>query len=128
MMDSIVSKFRVDVTKPCYFGGSRDSIIEKSKEQIDQLEAYLENNKFLAGEDLTFVDFILYELIEFLDFLYNKRDFYNKFPKLKAYHDRVHELEHINDYRYYEEHLPFNNTMAKIGFRLENFYGIEDDL
>ena len=38
----------------------------------------------------------------------------------------MHAIERINDYRYYEQKLPFNNKMAKIGYRIENFE--EDDL
>ena len=78
------------------------------------MSKYLEGKDFVTGTQLTFVDFILYELLELIDFIWQP-DAFGKYPTLKAYHDRVHNLPKLKTLKDAEPFLPFNNTQAHVG-------------
>ena len=78
--------------------------------------AYLGNNKFLTGEQATYVDFFFWETIQAIRISYP--DMYTDFPTLQAFHDSFRALsgvkEYFDDENCIEHTYIFNNKVAKI--------------
>jgi glutathione S-transferase len=70
---------------------------------------------YVAGDNITYLDFVLYELSELCNFIFLNNKFFDEFPALRAHHSRVHNLPAIRAYREQQEPLTFNNWMAAIG-------------
>ena len=72
-------------------------------------------NEYIAGEKLTYLDFYMLELCDFVQFLTNG-EFYEENKTIARYVKRVKGLKQLKRYftsdRYLEK--PFNNKVAKI--------------
>ena len=70
---------------------------------------------YIAGAELSFVDFIYFELLELQDFA-TEGKLFTTYPMLKAYSERIKNLPKLKEY--YESDAcmkrPFNNTVAKL--------------
>jgi len=73
---------------------------------LKQLTLWLKDKFFLGGNELTWVDFYGFELMELIDlvwqgkFSHSGQDsaFYKQYPVLRAYHDRIASIERIQRY------------------------------
>ena len=70
----------------------------------------------MAGENVTYVDFVMFELCDLMNWLTNG-DIYNHYPNLKQYFDRVANLPRLKEF--FEDDArcikrPFNNKVARI--------------
>ena len=83
------------------------------KNNVNDLNKFLEKNKFLAGEKLTFADFICAEWCESINDLLEP--IFTQHPNLKRHFDDVCELPAVKKYRTERKTLPYNNKMAKHG-------------
>lgn len=108
---------------PCYTG-ERDKIYKSIQDKLPGIIAFIGENKFLVGNNPTWVDFRFYELIELMSFL--KQDLFSDYPKLLQYQRYVASLPRLSAYLSYEynpnKSLTFNNKSAKInnmGFNSE---------
>ena len=87
------------------------------KNKLSDLNNLLGKNKFLAGEKLSYADFLLAECTESINELLDP--IFEKYPNLKKHFDLVCELPNIKKYRAEREPLPYNNKMAKFGGSVE---------
>lgn len=84
--------------------------------KIKPVSTYLAGKPFLVGEQITYVDFYLFSISKYMEFL-TEGDVYTQFPNLKEHYNRIRELPSMtvyfaNDANY--ESLSFNGKRAKI--------------
>lgn len=87
---------------------------EDVKKHLDMLSKYLGQKKYLLGNDIKYVDFILFDLLDnHMHFLPNVL---KPYQNLADYHKRMMELKGIKDF-YSSNQNPkaFNGPMAKWG-------------
>ena len=54
---------------PCYTSGDRTAITANILEKVKPLVHFLGSKKFLAGENVTYIDFIFFELCDFMNWI-----------------------------------------------------------
>ena len=111
----VIGELKAEISNGCYGAGDRGGIISKTTDGIESVASYLKkyNFLFLAGNDISYVDFIFYEQLELLDFIW-EGNLFNQWPILLTYHQRVHSIKEISEYRSKHANLPFNNKHAKL--------------
>jgi len=87
---------------------------------LQTFEKYLGNKTWLIGDNITLPDFHFAELLDQILLLEPK--IFDKFPKLKAYHQRFFELPAIVAYMKTERFIkyPINNPSAAWGGKLQS--------
>ena len=75
-------------TVPCYTQGDRTSITMNMLEKVKPLVTFLGQKTYLCGENVTYPDFVLFELCDFWDWI-TEGKMYERNPSLKIYHDRI---------------------------------------
>lgn len=80
--------------------------------KLKPFQNFLGKNKFLAGEEVTYVDFVLYELIDVHNVMFPEC---LEKTNLKDYHARVADLPKVKEFMASDKFLkgPINNKMAK---------------
>ncbi|KAK2851302.1 hypothetical protein Q5P01_007578 [Channa striata] len=117
IMENQAMDFRNGFVMMCYtdFDKMKPGYIEKLPGILKQFSHFLGNRKWFAGDKITFVDFIMYELLD------QHRMFHpaclDDFKNLKDLLDRFEALERIAAYMKSNRFLknPVNNKMAKWG-------------
>ena len=97
-----------------YSNPNKEEIAATGMAKIKFVAEYLANKKFLVGT-LTYVDFYLFSLCQYMDFL-SDGAVYTEHPNLLAHFNRLKDLPSMQAYLQSEnnyEHLKFNNKMAK---------------
>ena len=69
MVAGQISDLKGAVTMPCYTTGDRSTISMTLLDKVKPLVAYLGDKQFLTGDDVTYVDFIFFELINFMGWI-----------------------------------------------------------
>jgi len=111
--------FRNGWVRLCYnpeFDSLKETYLSNLDTKLDQFSKFLAKKTWFAGESLTFVDFVMYELIDQHKFL--APSCLKKYPNLEAYQTRFEELPKIAEYMKSTAFMktPLNNKMAKFGF------------
>ncbi|XP_042895702.1 glutathione S-transferase Mu 1 [Parasteatoda tepidariorum] len=89
-------KFFMTVFSPLDFEKTKKEYLEKVPDQLKFISAFLGNRKFLAGDYVTYVDFMAYETFDFNVLL--SQNILDDFPALKAYHERIRNLPELEAY------------------------------
>lgn len=104
-------------TRPCYGGdGNVEPIIEECRPLLAKIVEVMGEGNFIAGNNLTWLDFYFAENVDMLDKLTNGL-FYAEFPKLQAYWERFIYQDGLAEAWADDSKLmkmPFNNRMAKL--------------
>lgn len=108
--------WRKKFTGLCYnpdFDKLKEGYIKDIKATFQQFSDFLGERKFLAGDKITFVDFILFEALD--EHLLFEASLLDAHVNLKEYRSRIEELTSIAAYRKSEKFKahPINNKMAK---------------
>jgi len=117
IMENQLMDFRNGWVRLCYatFDTQKDAYLKSLDATIKQFADFLGTNKWLAGENLTFPDFIFFELLD--QHLLLVGDLLKDHKNLQDYMQHFKDLEPIKAYwasdRY--KKLPINNKMAKFG-------------
>ena len=127
MLCEFVGILKRNTTMPSYTGGAHGDNItckllaEDNYQHVKTLNDWRDKKgfKWLAGNNLTFIDFCFWETLDYLVWLSNGEVF-KQFPNLEAYHKQFLAHEKIaswwsDDVKAMKQ--PFNNAMAKIGGR-----------
>ena len=69
MVAGIVTDLKGAITMPCYTSGDRNAITMNLMEKVKPLVAFLGDKKFLVGDNVTYIDFVFFELIDFMTFI-----------------------------------------------------------
>jgi len=83
------------------------------KNKLNDLNILLGKQKFLAGEKITYPDFVLGEIFESINDLLEP--VFEEYKNLKKHFDSLCELTAIKKYRAERENLPYNAAIAKLG-------------
>ncbi|KAL6083204.1 hypothetical protein STEG23_010544 [Scotinomys teguina] len=118
IMENQIMDFRMQLVRLCYSSDHeslKPQYLEQLPAQLRQFSLFLGKFSWFAGEKLTFVDFLTYDVLD------QNRMFEPKcldeFPNLKAFMCRFEALEKIAAFlqcdRFFK--MPINNRMAKWG-------------
>ena len=103
-------------TRLCYLG-KKDDALQLIADKIPAIVVFMEDKKFLAGDDPVWLDFYWFETIELMLFV-TDGDLFKDFPSLETYHQNVVNLpgllEYLDDPNCPEKTRYFNNKHAKI--------------
>ena len=115
MASGIVGDLKGAVTGPCYMSGDKAAIKAAIDARLPAITKFLGVKNFLAGANVTFVDFIFFELLHLCDYCTDGETL--KDSTLAAYVARVKSLNGIQAYfdSAATQGLSFNNKMAKLG-------------
>lgn len=69
MLSAHVVMLKMKSTMPCYASDDRTPIIEECRPILTKLVEVQGSDSFIAGQAITYLDFVYMELLEFLDFL-----------------------------------------------------------
>ena len=69
MVSTVINELKVAVTTPCYQQGDRVAISMTLLEKVKPLVNFLASKKFLVGSNVTYVDFIFFELCDFMNWI-----------------------------------------------------------
>lgn len=90
---------------------------KKIKEKLDNIEKVLGKYKYIAGDKITFADFLCVEVIESINVLL--QPILDKYPNIKRHFELICDEPEIKKYRtsdsYVNDPLPFNGRRAKLG-------------
>ena len=116
MLSAPLKDLKMGITMPCYMSGEKDECLAAMEKHLPGIYACLGDNKFLVGEQPTWIDFYFYETVDFAKFL--NPDLYTQYPALEAFHQRVRELPRLKQYLANHMSLDnqrrFNGKFAKI--------------
>lgn len=65
MISTQLAELKSAITAPCYTTGDRQGISNSLIEKIKPIVNYLGSKQFLMGDHVTYVDFILFEILDF---------------------------------------------------------------
>ncbi|CAL1285174.1 unnamed protein product [Larinioides sclopetarius] len=94
-----ITDFRTSLGRVCYdpnFEKVKPEFVKKVPAQLKFVANFLGNRKFLAGDSLTYADFMAYEALDF--YLYLIPNVLADFPALKEYHQRIRNLPELQKY------------------------------
>lgn len=84
------------ITGPCYVGTDRIQLKETAKVRIAPIVTALGKDEYIAGAELTYLDFLMLELCEFVEFL--TEDFYQDNKTIARYVKKIKGLKPIKKY------------------------------
>ncbi|KFM70752.1 Glutathione S-transferase Mu 1, partial [Stegodyphus mimosarum] len=91
--------FRTSMIRTCYnpeFEKIKAEFVNSVPAQLKLFAAFLGDRKFLAGDQVTYVDFMAYDTFDFYRLLIP--GVYDDFPTLKSYQDRIEALPELQEY------------------------------
>ena len=116
MLHGVILDFKNAVTRPCYTSGNRDEIIPIIQEKLPAIVNFLGENQFLAGNNVTWVDFFFFEFVNAMRFIHE--GLFAEFPSIEAYHARMSDLPRLKEYladpNSLDNNRTFNNKVAKL--------------
>ena len=116
MVAASLSELKGAVTMPCYTTGDRTGITTDLLKKVVPIVNFLGDKQFLCGDNVTYPDFIFFELIEFMEFI-SQNQLCERYPVLEDYQDRVKALPRLDEFLADNDKCikrPFNNKIAKI--------------
>lgn len=116
MLHNKVVTLKGQATLPCYTEGDAEKIIDTCRPLLAALVQAIGDSDWIAGSNLTWLDFYFAELLDLLDKISDGL-FYAEFPTMQTYWDRFVALPNLaeawaDDTKCMK--APFNNKMAKL--------------
>ena len=116
MVGQVISDLKTQVTMPCYTSGDRVAITNNLLEKVKPIVRFLDQKEFLVGENVTYVDFTMFELCDMMDWV-SEGKLFQQNPSLANYSARMKALPGLAEF-YADDNLcmkyPFNNKIAKL--------------
>jgi hypothetical protein len=72
----------------CYKFDNKDKLSLYLLDKAQEISKFLKNKKFLIGNDICYIDFLVFELLE-LVFLVTDGKVFTEFDNLSNYHQRI---------------------------------------
>jgi glutathione S-transferase len=121
MAQGNVDAFRSKFLMLCYrpgeagFEAARATYLESLPSSLESFSAFLGKKKWLAGNNLSFVDFAFAEILDHCRLM--NPNCYDKYSNIQSYLDRFFSMEKIASYRSSSrfQKFPINNKVAKWG-------------
>ena len=113
-----VFDYHMDYAKIAYnpeFSTLKEAYLEAMPAKLKQFTDFLAGRKFVAGDEVTYADFVFFEYLEGQKFL--SADLLKGFPELEQYHARMASLESVDKYFKSPKAIkfPFNGAPAYFG-------------
>ena len=116
MVSGVLYDMKMAITRPSYMQTDKGVCVEVIKQKLPPIVAFMKDKNFLASANVSWLDFVFFEIVKFMEFLHP--ELYTDFPTLKDYHDRVAALDGLKEYladpNCKENTYSFNNKHAKI--------------
>ena len=114
MIYGVVADIKGAFNPHMYGSGDKNAVIEISK-RMEQVSKFLGSKHFIAGDNVTWVDFYIFEQIEVFAWI-TEGEFLTRYPNLAEYHKRIAALPRFSEYYHSDRFVkrPFNNKMAKL--------------
>lgn len=112
-----MKEVKSSITGPCYTGTDPQILAETAKQKMVPLINALGKKDYMMGETITYIDFLMLELLDFMQFLTTNAFLEQKENKpLIKYVKRIKGIKQIKKYLASDRFLekPFNNKIAKI--------------
>lgn len=121
MTEQQFADFRMNWVRLCYnpdFDKLKGEYLKTLPASLEQFSGFLGKHKYFAGDNLTYVDFIAYEMLA--QHLVFAPDCLKDFSNLKAFVERIEALPHLATYFKSDKYIkwPLNGDMASFGSRL----------
>jgi len=122
MLNGVIGDWRSNFVRVCYspsgnlddYTKGDDTIMaRKLPGWLVKFEKFFENNSYCAGQNLTYADFNLFELLDaHLELI---PGCFKNSPNLEAYHQKIASIPQIKEYRDSDRFFarPLNNASAK---------------
>merc|ERR1711874_274787 len=119
MMADESMDFRNGWVRLCYnpdFDNLKEAYLKGLTSKLQRFSNFLATKSWFAGDSLTFVDFVMYELIDQHKLL--APDCLKPYANLEAFQERFEALPKVSQYMKSSSFMksPINNKMAKFGF------------
>jgi len=124
MVECLLSDLNAALDKIAFFpDGTQEALKECTQTRLSPVYEYLGDKPFLVGDNVTFVDFILFEMLEKCqhEHIWNGQ-FFNLFPLFGAYHARMAALPNMMSAEELKAQGFFNGWRAKLGGAGEEMY------
>ena len=117
MLEGLLSDLNSAVDKISFsMDGTQEALKETTKTRLEPIASFMGENPFLVGEEVTFVDFILFEWIEKCqDAHIWGGSFFDQIPSLRAYYERMQALPNMPSAEERAAQGLFNGWRAKLG-------------
>ena len=117
MIHGVLTGIKGAATGPCYAGGKPEDVIPQLKQMLAPVMKKMGNNKFLVGDEPTWVDFFFWELLMMINACWGA-NLSGEFPHLDQYHQNMKNLpgvkEYVSDPNCIDAKYIFNNKVAKV--------------
>lgn len=91
----VFKDIKYSVIIPCLTGSkTKDEIVELIFEKASILSQYLNEKKFIVGENLCYVDFQIFVVLSAMNLMTDKQLF-EMYPSLEDYYNRIQELPNV---------------------------------
>lgn len=112
MLEAAVYKLKMSTAGPCYApDADREQIVNDARPLLAKIYEVTGNSTYIAGENLTYLDFMYHELIDVLAWL-SEGAYLQEFPNLTGYCERMMAL--YPEYWQENVQLQVNGPSAKI--------------
>lgn len=122
LVEQQLTDFRMGWVRLCYsptFADERDAYEKKLPDLLKAFSDYLGDRPYFAGDRLTYVDFLVFEMMD--QHLVFSKDSFADFKNLTDFVERMKSLPTLSKYLESENCIkwPFNGDMASFGGRLQ---------
>lgn len=102
----------------CYnadFEKLKPEFLKNLSVKLKEMSTFLGSHPYFAGENITWIDFVMYELLD--QHSQMSPGLLDEFPNLKEFHARIENLEKVAAYLKSDKCIkyPFNGPMAEFG-------------
>lgn len=88
MLAAQIGEIKRKVTVACYMSGDAAAFVEEARPDVQKIVETTGQNTYIAGDNVTYLDFIWFETLEAINFVGNDV-FYNEHPQLSEYRERI---------------------------------------
>ena len=113
MLSAHCDDLKKESTVPCYTTGDSNQIVETVRPILQKLADCLENSKWLAGDNLSWLDFQFAENLDLLDKI-SEGLLFQEFPRTQEYFEAFTNLPGLSEYWQTCMKAPFNGLSAKL--------------
>lgn len=99
----------------CYEQNDRKYLSEKLIQSLNFVALVMNNKRFILDNNISYLDFFLFELVELSDFI-TEGTVFSKYPALESFKKRMYKLPRLKTYLISDECLksPFHMQNAFI--------------
>ena len=112
----VIKDFKAAVSTPMYQVGDRKAIIEVIEQRLPPVAMFMNGNKFMVGDQVTWVDFQFWEFLQIMKFIHPEVLVNHKY--MQKYDEEMPNLpglkEYLEDPKCIDRNVPFNNKHAKL--------------